>query len=174
MMSKRNHPTNNEDRFEFLLALMTKDYENAVKVGSSVLRQNPNDLSILETLSAVKDKIVNSLAESAGDDSYEVISDEENMQTDCNTTSDSESDTESEPESEPKSETESETESDDRMTIDASKFHQNTVPVKDLSDRIKKWLFARIGKGDMEDYCFKKKIYRILAVKTNGEPTSRT
>ncbi|XP_035725448.1 uncharacterized protein LOC118443082 [Vespa mandarinia] len=156
-MSKKNC-INYEDRLKFLLAIMTENYDDAIEVGSSVLKQNPNDLSILKILSAVKDKIaINSLAESVASDSDENIHDAENMQINCDT-------------SDLDSVMDDEEEDNDFVSIDTNKFCQSTTPVQNLSDCIKKCLLSGTGKEKKQkSFVFKEKMYRVIPMKMNGK-----
>ncbi|KAF7402461.1 uncharacterized protein V1477_020732 [Vespula maculifrons] len=156
-MSKKNY-INYEDRLKLLLAIMTENYHDAMEVGSSVLRQNPNDLSILKILSAVKDKIaINSLAESVASDSDENIHDAENMQINCDT-------------NDLDSVMDDEKEENDFVSIDTNKYYQSTVPTKNLSDYIKKYLLSGTGKEEKQgSFVFKEKMYRVIPMKMNGK-----
>ncbi|XP_071643073.1 uncharacterized protein [Temnothorax longispinosus] len=52
----QEHSANYEDRIEFVIALMTKDYEKARDVGSQLLKRNRNDVDITRALNILKNK----------------------------------------------------------------------------------------------------------------------
>ncbi|XP_043491330.1 uncharacterized protein LOC122517066 [Polistes fuscatus] len=138
---------------------MTENYENAMKIGTTVLKQNPNDLRVLKILSAVKDKIaVNSLAESVASDSDEDISNEENMQINIDS-NDLDFDMNDEKNNK------------DFIGMDTNQYCQRSQSVpssKNLSDCIKKYLLSRIGMEKKQgSFVFKEKMYRVIPMKMN-------
>ncbi|XP_018311157.1 uncharacterized protein [Mycetomoellerius zeteki] len=54
MNQERN--ANYEDRIEFIIALMTKDYEKAHDIGNQLLKRNRNDVDVIYGLNILKHK----------------------------------------------------------------------------------------------------------------------
>ncbi|XP_015184627.1 PREDICTED: uncharacterized protein LOC107070704 [Polistes dominula] len=153
----KQHNLNYEDRLKFLIAIMTENYENAMKIGTTVLKQNPNDLRVSKILSAVKDKIaVNSLAESVASDSDEdIISNEVNMQINIDT-----------------NDLDFDMNDEKKNSIDTKQNYQKLKSVpsssQNLSDCIKKYLLSRIGmEKKSESFVFQEKMYRVIPMKIN-------
>ncbi|KAI4503892.1 hypothetical protein M0802_001295 [Mischocyttarus mexicanus] len=157
-MNKPNN-LNCEDRLKFLLSIMTENYENAIKVGTIVLKENPNDQKVLKILSAVKDKIVNnSLAESDASYSDEDTPNEENMHINTNANV---FDSIINDEKKKKS----------FIGIDTNQYCQRSQSLQadNFSDFIKKYLLSRIGKEEekINNFVFKEKMYRVILMKMN-------
>ncbi|XP_011161781.1 uncharacterized protein LOC105197207 [Solenopsis invicta] len=55
-MMNQEHGGNYEDRIEFIIALMTKDYEKARDVGDRLLKQNRNNVDVARALNILQHK----------------------------------------------------------------------------------------------------------------------
>ncbi|KAF7405831.1 hypothetical protein HZH68_005200 [Vespula germanica] len=127
------------------------NYEDRLKLLVAIMTENYHDAM------EIGSSAINSLAESVASDSDENIHDAENMQINCDT-------------NDLDSVMDDEKEENDFVSIDTNKYYQSTVPTKNLSDYIKKYLLSGTGKEEKQgSFVFKEKMYRVIPMKMNGK-----